>query len=66
MKHRTMIDYADRLHLDNERLRGENKRMRLALEKAVSLYGQPGGPWNVPGEPGTWLAMAKEALGVKG
>lgn len=38
-------------------------RMRAALEKAVALYGQPGGPWNVPSEPGAWLAMAKEALG---
>lgn len=33
-----------------------------ALEKAVSDYGKPGGPWNVPDEPGTWLAMAKAAL----
>ena len=33
-----------------------------ALEKAVADYGKPGGPWNVPSEPGTWLEMAKAAL----
>ena len=33
-----------------------------ALEKAVEDYGKPGGPWNVPSEPGTWLAMAQAAL----
>ena len=34
----------------------------VALEKAVADYGKPGGPWNVPSEPGTWLEMAKNAL----
>lgn len=24
--------------------------------------GKPGGPWNVPSEPGTWIDMAKQAL----
>ena len=37
--------------------------IRAALQKAVDDYGKPGGPWNVPDEPGTWLRMAKEALG---
>ena|GEM_PF-3733632 len=41
----------------------ENARLRAALQKAVDLYGKPGGPWNVPDETGTWIAMAKEALG---
>ncbi len=39
-------------------------QMRLALEKAVADYGKPGGPWNVPSEPGTWIDMAKGALAV--
>lgn len=47
-----------------EKTDAETARLRAILEKAVALYGQPGGPWNVPSEPGTWLAMAKEALGV--
>ena len=38
------------------------RQMRAALEKAVADYGKPGGPWNVPREPGTWIAMAKAAL----
>lgn len=33
-----------------------------ALAKAVDDYGKPGGPWNVPSEPGTWIQMAKDAL----
>lgn len=41
----------------------EINRLRAALQKAVDDYGKPGGPWNVPSEPGTWLQMAKEALG---
>jgi len=36
--------------------------MVQVLTEAVELYGKPGGPWNVPGEPGTWIAKAKEAL----
>ena len=36
--------------------------MREALAEAVEKYGKPGGPWNVPGEPGSWIAKAKEAL----
>lgn len=33
-----------------------------ALRRAVDLYGHPGGPWNVPNDPGGWLHMAREAL----
>ena len=36
--------------------------MYKALEKAVEDYGKPGGPWNVPFEPGSWIALAKAAL----
>ena len=64
MRNRTMEDYLERVHAENERLLASNKAMRHALEKAVHDYGQPGGPWNVPSEPGTWLHMAKQALGV--
>ena len=64
MRNRTMEDYLERVHAENERLRASNRIMSLALEKAVADYGQPGGPWNVPSEPGTWLHMAKQALGT--
>lgn len=40
--------------------------LRRALARAVEAYGKPGGPWNVPNEPGSWLAEAKEALGLIG
>lgn len=36
--------------------------MYEALEAAVSEYGKPGGPWNVPSEPGTWIDKARAAL----
>ena len=46
-------------------LRAENAKLREALMEAVRLYGKPGGPWNVPSDPGGWLAMARAALGNK-
>ena len=64
MRNRTMEDYLERVHAENERLRKANTAMHIALAKAIRDYGQPGGPWNVPGEPGEWLALAREALGV--
>ena len=33
-----------------------------ALREAVDAYGKPGGPWNVPSDPGGWLNRATEAL----
>lgn len=38
------------------------KEMYEALAEAVEKYGKPGGPWNVPGEPGSWIAKARAAL----
>ena len=32
------------------------------LEKTIAVYGQPGGPWNVPREPGQWITVATDAL----
>jgi hypothetical protein len=42
-----------------------DRAVRAALEKAVADYGKPGGPWNIPSEPGAWLQMAREALKVE-
>ena len=42
----------------------ENKLLREALEEAVSMYGKPGGPWNVPGDAGGWISKARKALEV--
>lgn len=36
--------------------------LRDALQYAVEKYGKPGGPWNVPGDPGGWLDRARKAL----
>ena len=36
--------------------------MYEALEAAILEYGKPGGPWNVPSAPGTWIDKAKSAL----
>lgn len=46
----------------NARLISAAPDMCEALAKAVADYGKPGGPWNVPSEPGTWIEMAKQAL----
>ena len=40
----------------------ENRALREALSEAVEKYGKPGGPWNVPNEPGCWIEKAKKAL----
>ena len=33
-----------------------------ALKYAVDQYGKPGGPWNVPSDPGGWIERAKAAI----
>ena len=43
-------------------LKAERDRLREALAEAVEKYGKPGGPWNIPGESGSWIAKAREAL----
>lgn len=43
-------------------LEADRDRMREALAEAVEKYGKPGGPWNIPGESGSWIAKAREAL----
>jgi hypothetical protein len=32
------------------------------ISLAVASYGKPGGPWNVPSDPGGWIALAKDWL----
>ena len=36
--------------------------LAAVLEEAVKLYGKPGGPWNVPSDPGGWISKAHAAL----
>ena len=53
---------CDCLEASNAHLIAAAPELYNALEKAVEDYGKPGGPWNDPSEPGTWLAMAQAAL----
>jgi hypothetical protein len=32
------------------------------VEEAIERYGKPGGPWNVPSDPGGWIARAQAAV----
>lgn len=50
------------LSQQNAALLEDKARLVEALEKAVEVYGRPGGPWNVPSEPGAWLAQARAAI----
>jgi len=34
------------------------------VEEAIRLYGRPGGPWNVPSDPGGWMDRAQEAVAL--
>jgi hypothetical protein len=40
----------------------QTRMLKAALQKAVNDYGKPGGAWNIPDQPGTWIAMARAAL----
>lgn len=42
--------------------RADADRLRAILSDAVALYGRPGGPWNIPSDPGGWLGRARTAL----
>jgi len=50
------------LNEDNADLIASAPELYAALERAVELYGQPGGPWNVPSDPGSWIEQARKAL----
>ena len=54
-------DISDPIEAD-ARLISAAPDLLAALEKAVKHYGKPGGPWNVPSEPGTWIADAHAAI----
>jgi hypothetical protein len=32
------------------------------VEEAIERYGKPGGPWNVPSDPGGWMDRAQAAV----
>jgi len=32
------------------------------LQTTIEKYGKPGGPWNVPSEPGEWISNARKLL----
>lgn len=61
---RTIEEAVAALERVRKALKGvdENKLLREALEEAVSMYGKPGGPWNVPGDAGGWISKARKAL----
>lgn len=40
----------------------KNMELRAILQEAVDVYGKPGGPWNVPSDPGGWISRATKAL----
>lgn len=55
-------DAKDELIEDLHATREVNAELLAALKKAVQDYGQPGGPWNVPSEPGSWIVLATAAI----
>jgi len=32
------------------------------LKETIEAYGKPGGPWNVPSEPGEWITNARKIV----
>lgn len=57
------LDYTD--EITNELLRLAKREQELTdhIRKTIELYGKPGGPWNVPGDPGGWLHEARQLVG---
>ncbi len=53
---------AESIELKNRQLIAAAPELLEALRSAVELYGAPGGPWNVPGDPGAWITLARAAL----
>lgn len=41
----------------------QHRAALAVIREAVALYGKPGGPWSVPGDPGGWLSRARATLG---
>jgi hypothetical protein len=54
------IDYQDEIGA----LFAASPLLLAALEEAISQYGKPGGPWNVPSDPGGWLDRARQAVAI--
>jgi len=48
-----------------QRLEARMQALEVILRETVDLYGKPGGPWNVPGDPGGWLSKARALLEEK-
>ena len=46
----------------NDHLIAAAPDMYEALEAAILEYGKPGGPWNVPSSPGSWIEKARAAI----
>lgn len=44
------------------RIAEERNVLLAALKEAAASYGKPGGPWNVPSDPGGWISRAREAI----
>ena len=53
---------SKRIGASNAALIAAAPDLYAALAQAVEKYGKPGGPWNVPSEPGSWIEKAKQAL----
>ena len=60
--HPSNYNPADKELFANAVLIAASPDLLAALEAAVSQYGKPGGPWNVPSDPGGWLDKAQRAI----
>lgn len=46
----------------NARLIAAAPDLLAVLREGVASYGRPGGPWNMPKDPGGWISRAQAAI----
>lgn len=55
-------DGRDRIARDNAIMIVAAPQLLAALERTAEIYGKPGGPWNTPDTPGSWISQARAAI----
>ena len=56
------VEAAERYHRELQSHKAAITHLRAIAQETVAKYGRPGGPWNVPSDPGGWLDRMRAAI----